>query len=153
MYIILDENDRIVSEFESLEAGVSALAALEDGEAVPYSNGEGYYTDHYHLEKGFCYLIAHGRSTLQFKDDASVKPLTSERLGIILSQQPTDEFTLLLRTADGKKAHAFFDELVPEPIKWNTKERTMVVDFYYLETDDSAEGDVDLFYKCPAFLC
>ena len=161
LYGIFDEKDNLVAEFESMEEGLKALEAMNDGEIIPYCpygetviQGdplfEGYYTNHYRLESDRYYYICHGRSTLRFKDGAPVEPISKERLGIILAQNPYDEFIPLLLTLDKNKALSFYNDLIPSPIEWDPKTRTMVVDFYYLETDD-AFGDIRITYNCPPF--
>ena len=61
-----------------------------------------------------------------------------------------DKFIPLLLTLDKNKALSFYNDLIPSPIEWDPKTRTMVVDFYYLETDD-AFGDIRITYNCPPF--
>lgn len=148
-YGIYDENDRVVGEFETMEEGLEFLKSMGDGEVRPYAReGLGYYTDHYYLERGVYSRVCKGRTELRFNDDATVEPLSSSRLGIILSQFPPDEILDLLVTLDTEKARALYDGFTVTPVVWNEETRTMTVDFYYLETEDTTDADMALFYKC-----
>lgn len=151
-YGIFEEDGRVVGEFETMEAGLEALRALGDGEVIPYAKGgEGYYTAHYQLERGFCSRVCRGRVELKWKDGEPVVPISAGELGIILSYQPCDELRELLVTLDSEKARSYFDGLMPPSIEWNEEERTMKVEFYYLETEDTPHGDTALSYKCAPF--
>ena len=152
-YGIFDENNNVVGEFETLEAGMAALAAMEDGEVHSYKHGAvGYYTEHYHLEQGPYARVCKGKTVLKFKDGAPVEPIPAAELGVILSGQPCDELETVLETLDTEKAHSLFDGFTPPPVIWDGESRTMVVTFYYLETEDTPDGDVALFYKCAPFM-
>ena len=152
-YGIFDESGNVVGEFETLEAGIAALAAMEDGEVQPYEHGAvGYYTEHYHLERGLYARVCKGKTALKFKDGAPIAPLSATELGLILSGQPCDELETVLETLDTEKARSLFDGFAPPPIVWNAESRTMVVTFYYLETEDTSDGDVALYYKCAPFM-
>ena len=152
-YGIFDENSNVVGEFETLEAGMAALAAMEDGEVQPYARGaQGYYTEHYHLERGLYARVCKGKTELQFKDGVPVEPISATELGLILSGQPCDELETVLETLDTEKARSLFDGFAPPPVIWDGESRTMVVSFYYLETEDTPDGDVALFYKCAPFM-
>ena len=151
-YGIYDKNDNLVGEFESLEEGLLELKEIGDGEITPYRcGGEGYFTDHYYLERGLCSRVCQGQTNLRFQDGAPVAPISAEDLGVILSSVPTDTVQECLVTLDFERANRFFDTLEPASIIWNAEDRTMIVDFYFLETEDSLDGDVVLFYKCSPF--
>ena len=148
-YGIFDENNRVIAEFKTIEEGLEALKKLNDGEICEYGHGyEGYYTDHYELIRGLYSRVCKGSIELQFNDDASIEPLSSERLGIILSQFPPDEMEDLLVTLDGEKARALYNSFPTPPLTWKKETRTMNVEFYYLETEDCSDGDMALYYKC-----
>lgn len=53
----------------------------------------------------------------------------------------------MYRFLDVEKVCAFFDAFTPYPIECNDKECTMIVEFYYLETEDTQDGAMTLFYK------
>jgi hypothetical protein len=150
-YGIFDGNNKVIAEFETIEEGLEALKGMNDGEICEFANGyEGYYTEHYELIKGLYSRVCKGSVELRFNDDASVEPLSRERLGVILSQIPPDEFEELLVTLDSEKAYALYDSFPIPPLKWNTEARTINVEFYYFETEDCSEGDMALYYKCDA---
>jgi hypothetical protein len=90
---------------------------------------------------------------LKLKEDATVTPLSRERLGIILSQTTPDEVEELLFTLDSGKAHALYDGLAEPSIIWNAEERTITVEFYCLETEDTMDADMEIYYKCAPFVC
>lgn len=152
-YGIFDENGKVVKEFETMQEGLEALKKMNDGEIKSYGPGEeqAYYTEHYDLVRGLYSRVCKGKTELKFKDGAPIEPISAEKLGIILSYEPYDELETLLETLDVEKARALFDSFTPSPIEWNEKERTMVVNFYYLETEDTTDGDMALFYKCAPF--
>ena len=150
-YGIFDENGKVVGEFETIEEARAALTDMNDGELHPYDQGEGYYTEHYNLEQGLYSRVCKGKTSLVFKDGAPVESLSAEKLGVILSYEPCDELETLLETLDVDKARALYDSFTPPAVEWNEKERTMVVNFYYLETEDTQDGDMALFYKCAPF--
>ena len=153
-YGIFDENGKVVAEFETIEEGLETLRKMNDGEIQSFGSGdkEAYYTEHYELVRGLYSRVCKGKTSLTFKDDAPVEPISAERLGIILSYEPYDELETLLETLDVEKARTLFDGFVHSPIEWNEKERTMIVNFYYLETEDTQDGDMALFYKCAPFV-
>lgn len=152
-YGIFNENGEVVREFESMEAGLAALRDMKDGEVVPYAGGEeGYYTERYSLERGMYSRVCHGKTELGFREGAPVEPVSAEKLGLILSYEPCDELETLLETLDVDKARELYDSLEVSPIEWNKEARTMVVPFYYLETEDTPDGDMALFYKCAPFV-
>ena len=150
-YGIFDESNRVIAEFETIEEGLEALKGMNDGEVCEFANGyEGYYTEHYELVKGLYSRVCKGSVELRFNDEASVEPLSRERLGIIISQFPPDEFEELLVTLDSEKARALYNSFPIPPLKWDAETRTMNVEFYYLETEDCSEGDMAIYYKCDA---
>ena len=150
-YGIFDENNKVIAEFETIEKGLEVLKSMNDGEVCKFANGyEGYYTEHYELIKGLYSRVCKGSVELRFNDEASVEPLSRERLGIILSQFPPDEFEELLVTLDSEKAFNMYNSFSIPPLKWDAETRTMNVEFYYLETEDCSEGDMALYYKCDA---
>lgn len=153
-YGIFDENDKIVSEHETIEAGIEALGAMDDGEIHKYDRDyEGYYTEHYYLERANYSRVCRGRTKLKFTEDVELKPISSHELGVILSQFPPDELEELLVTLDSEKAWELYDSFtVPEAV-WNREERTLDVEFYYLETEDNPDADVALYYKCAELSC
>ena len=152
-YGIFDEKGNLVRAFETLEEGVKALSLMNDGEVRPYNgNHEGYYTDHYDLERGYYSRVCKGKTEFQFHEGMKVESLPEEFLGSILLNSPDDELETLLETLDLKKAKALFDSFTPPPIKWNEETRTMVIEWYYLETEDALCGDVELFCKCAPFV-
>ena len=151
-YGIYDENDSIVGEYENLDDGLAALRALGDGEITPYRcGGNGYFTQHYHLERGLYSRICRGKSTLHFRDGAPIQPISAEELAFIQSYLPADELEELLVTLNTEKAKSLFHRLEPAPLVWDPKMRTMTFDFYFWETEDTDEGDAVLYYKCPPF--
>lgn len=152
-YGIFDENGKVVAEFETIEEGLEALKEMNDGEIQSYGRGDeqAYYTEHYDLVRGLYSRVCKGKTELKFKDGAPIEPISAEKLGIILSYEPYDELETLLETLDVEKARALFDSFTPFSIEWNENERTMVVPFYYLETEDTQDGDMALFYKCAPF--
>ena len=150
-YGIFDENNEVIAEFETIEKGLEALKSMNDGKVCEFTNGyEGYYTEHYELIKGLYSRVCKGSVELRFNAEASVEPLSRERLGIILSQFPPDEFEELLVTLDSEKAFKMYNSFSIPPLKWDAETRTMNVEFYYLETEDCSEGDMELYYKCDA---
>ena len=153
-YGIFDENGKVVAEFETIEEGLEALRGMNDGEIKSYGPGEeqAYYTEHYDLARGLYSRVCKGKTELKFKNGAPIEPVSAEKLGIILSYEPCDELETLLETLDVEKARALFDSFVPSPIVWNEETRTMTVEFYYLETEDTPDGDMALFYKCAPFV-
>ena len=152
-YGIFDENGKVVSEFETIEAGLEALREMNDGEIKSYGQGKepAYYTEHYDLVRGLYSRVCKGKTELQFKEGAPIEPISAEKLGIILSYEPYDELETLLETLDVDKARSFYDSFPTPPLSWNKGTRTMVVNFYYLETEDTQDGDMALFYKCAPF--
>ena len=153
-YGIFDENGNVVKEFETMQEGLEALKEMNDGEIQSYGPGDeqAYYTEHYDLVRGLYSRVCKGKTELKFKDGAPIEPISAEKLGIILSYEPYDELETLLETLDVEKARTLFDGFVHSPIEWNEKERTLVVNFYYLETEDTQDGDMALFYKCAPFV-
>ena len=152
-YGIFDENEKIVGEFETIEEGLEALKKMNDGEIQSYGRGKepAYYTEHYDLVRGLYSRVCKGKTELQFKEGAPIESLSAEKLGIILSYEPCDELEDLLVTLDVEKARALYDSLPTPPLTWNEETRTMVVNFYYLETEDTQDGDMALYYKCSPF--
>jgi hypothetical protein len=150
-YAIFDENRKVVDEFETIEDGLESLEKMNDGEIRPFLDG--YYTEHYELMQGKYSRIFRGRTVLKLKDGATVTPLSRKRLGIILSQTTPDEVEELLFTLDSDKARAMYDGLTEPPIIWNKDERTITVEFYCLETEDTMDADMVLYYKCAPFVC
>ena len=149
-YAIFDENKKVVGEFETFEEGLESLKDMNDGEIRPFLDG--YYTEHYELMQGKYSRIFRGRTVLKFKEDATVTSLSRERLGIILSQTTPDEVEELLFTLDSEKARALYDRLVEPSIVWDKDEHTITVEFYCLETEDTMDADVVLYYKCAPFV-
>ena len=154
-YGIFDENGKVVKEFETMQEGLEALKEMNDGEIQSYGPGDeqAYYTEHYDLVRGLYSRVCKGKTELKFKDGAPIEPISAKKLGIILSYEPCDELEMLLETLDVDKARELYDSLEVSPIEWNKKARTMVVPFYYLETEDTPDGDMALFYKCAPFVC
>lgn len=152
-YGIFDANGKVIGEFETIQAGLAALKKMEDGEIRSYGPGkeEAYYTEHYDLVRGLYSRVCKGKTELKFDDGAPITPISAQDLGVILSYQPCHELKTLVETLDVKKARTLFDSFVPSPIVWDEKSRTMVVDFCYLETEDTDDGDMALFYKCEPF--
>jgi hypothetical protein len=152
-YGIFDENGNVVKEFETMKEGIEALKKMNDGEIESCGPGpeEMYYTEHYDLARGLYSRVCRGKTSLTFKDDAPVEPISAERLGIILSYEPYDELETLLETLDVYKARSFYDSFPTPPLSWNEETRAMTVEFYYLETEDTQDGDMALFYKCAPF--
>ena len=153
-YGIFDENGKVLAEFETIEEGFKALEAMNDGKVTAYGDADRkeYYTEHYELIRGLNSRVCKGKTELVFKDDASVESISAEKLGLILSYEPCDELETLLETLDVDKARELYDSLEVSPIEWNKEARTMVVPFYYLETEDTQDGDMALFYKCAPFV-
>lgn len=153
-YGIFDENGNVVKEFETMKEGLEALKEMNDGEIQSYGPGDeqAYYTEHYDLVRGLYSRVCKGKTELKFKDGAPIEPISAEKLGIILSYEPYNEFETLLETLDVEKARALFNSFTPFPVEWNEETRTMVVNFYYLETEDTQDGDMALFYKCAPFV-
>lgn len=150
-YAIFDENKKVVGEFETFEEGLESLKDMNDGEIRPFLDG--YYTEHYELMQGKYSRIFRGRTVLKLKEDAAVTSLSRERLGIILSQTTPDEVEELLFTLDSDKARAMYDGLTEPSIVWDKDEHTITVEFYCLETEDTMDADVVLYYKCAPFVC
>lgn len=149
---IYDENEKLVGQYETMEDGLEALKELNDGEIHPYRNGgEGYYTEHYSLEKGVYSCVNYAVATLKFKDGAPIEPISSADLGIILSYAHWDDMTELYETLDPDKAREYYDSCEPEPIEFDKENRTIKVGYYWLETEDTLDGDMAFFYKCQAF--
>lgn len=148
-YAIFDENRKVVDEFETIEEGLESLEKMNDGEIRPFLDG--YYTEHYELMQGKYSRIFRGRTVLKLKEDTTMTPLSRERLAIILSQTTPDEVEELLFTLDSDKARTLYDGLAEPPIIWNAEERTITVEFYCLETEDTMDADMVLHYKCAPF--
>ena len=150
-YGIFDENNKLIAEFETIEAGLESLKGMNDGEVCEWANGyDGYYTEHYELVKGLCSRVCKGRIELRFNDENSIEALSREQLGLILSQFPPDEFEELLVTLDSERAYNMYNSFPIPPLKWDAETRTINVEFYSLETEDCSEGDMALYYKCDA---
>ena len=150
-YGIFDENNKLIAEFETIEAGLESLKGMNDGEVCEFANGyDGYYTEHYELVKGLCSRVCKGSIELCFNDENSIKALSREQLGVILSQFSPDEFEELLVTLDSERAYSMYNSFPIPPLKWDAETRTINVEFYYLETEDCSEGDMALYYKCDA---
>ena len=150
-YGIFDENNKLIAEFETIEAGLESLKGMNDGEVCEWANGyDGYYTEHYELVKGLCSRVCKGRIELRFNDENSIEALSREQLGVILSQFPPDEFEELLVTLDSERAYNMYNSFPIPPLKWDAETRTISVEFYSLETEDCSEGDMALYYKCDA---
>ena len=149
-YAIFDENKKVVGEFETFEEGLESLKDMNDGEIHPFLDG--YYTEHYELMQGKYSRIFRGRTVLKLKEDVTVTSLSRERLGIILSQTTPDEVEELLFTLDSEKARTLYDRLVEPSIVWDKDEHTITVEFYCLETEDTMDADVVLYYKCVPFV-
>lgn len=150
-YAIFDENRKVVGEFETIEEGIEALKEMNDGEVRPFLDG--YYTEHYELMEGKYSRVFKGHTVLKFKEDAIVAPISRERLGIILSQMTPDEVEELIFTLDSDKARALYDGFAEPPIIWNEDDRTITVEFYCLETEDTMDADLVIYYKCASFIC
>ena len=150
-YAIFDENRKVVEEFESIEEGLEALKKKNDGEIRPFMDG--YYTDHYELMEGKYSRVFRGRTVLKFKKNARITPFSREDLSIILSQTTPEEVEELLITLDSDKAFALYEGFVEPPLIWNKDERTITVEFYCLETEDTLDADRVLYYKCAPFAC
>jgi hypothetical protein len=150
-YAIFDENRKVVEEFETIAEGLEALQSMNDGEIRPFIDG--YYTDHYELMQGNYSRVFKGRTVLKFKEDAIVAPISRESLGIILSQTTPDEVEELIFTLDSDKARALYDGFAEPPIIWNEDDRTITVEFYCLETEDTMDADMVIYYKCASFIC
>ena len=147
-YGIFDENGRPVSEFETIEAGLEALRAMNDGEIHAYSGGyEGYYSDHYDLERGLLSRVCKGRTVLCLKEDVSPESLSHEYLYMLLDQTPPCEFEELLVTLDSNKAYALYESFPTPPRVWNAETRELSIEFYCFETEDTLDGYVELYYK------
>ena len=150
-YAIFDENRKVVEEFETMAEGLEALQNMNDGEIRPFIDG--YYTDHYELMQGKYSRVFKGRTALKFKEDAIVAPISRESLGIILSQTTPNEVEELIFTLDSDKARALYDGFAEPPIIWNEDDRTITVEFYCLETEDTMDADMVIYYKCASFIC
>ena len=150
-YAIFDENRKVVSEFENTVEGLEALKNMNDGEIRPFVDG--YYTDHYELMQGMYSRVFRGRTVLQFKENAIATPISREDMSIILSQITPGKVEELLFTLDSDKARALYDGFTEPPIVWNKDERTIIVEFYCLETEDTFDVDTILYYKCAPFIC
>jgi hypothetical protein len=150
-YGIFDENNKLIAEFETIEAGLESLKGMNDGEVCELANGyDGYYTEHYELVKGLCSRVCKGSIELCFNGENSIEALSRKQLGVILSQFPPDEFEELLVTLDSERAYNMYNSFPIPPLKWDAETRTINVEFYYLETEDCSEGDMALYYKCDA---
>lgn len=150
-YAIFDENRNVLAEFETIVEGLEALKNMNDGEIRLFING--YYTDHYELMQGMYSRVFRGRTVLQFKENVIVTPISRGDMGIILSQITPEEIEELLLTLDTDKARALFDGFAEPAIIWNKDERTITVEFYCLETEDTLDADTVLYYKCAPFIC
>ena len=149
-YAIFDENRKVVAEFETVEKGLEALKKMNDGEIRSFIDG--YYTDRYELMEGKRSRIFRGCTVLQFKEDAVIKPISREDISIIISQMAPQDVEELLITLDTDKARALYDSFSEPPIIWNADERTITVEFYCLETEDTMDADMELYYKCAPFV-
>lgn len=149
-YAIFDENRNVVGEFETLKDGFEALKNMNDGEIRTFLDG--YYTEHYELMQGKYSRVLWGRTVLKFKENANVESIPKEELSVILSQTTPDEVEELLFTLDSEKARALYDRLVEPSIVWDKDEHTITVEFYCLETEDTMDADVILYYKCAPFV-
>ena len=150
-YAIFDEDENVVEEFETIEEGLKTLKKLNDEEIRTFLDG--YYTKHYELMQGRYSRVFRGRTVLKFKDDSTVTPISKENLSMILSHTTPEVTEDLLFTLDINKARALYEEWETPPRVWNKEERTITVEFYCLETEDTLEADVVLYYKCAPFLC
>ncbi len=150
-YAIFDENRNVVDEFETVEEGLEALKNMNDGEIRAFLDG--YYTDHYELMQGKYSRVFRGRTVLKFKDDAKVESISKEHMSVILSQTMPEEVEELIFTLDSDKARTLYDGLAEPSIVWNAEERTITVEFYCLETEDTMDADMVLYYKCAPFVC
>jgi hypothetical protein len=153
-YGIFDGNGKVVAEFETIEAGLEVLRKMNDGEIKSYGPGPepAYYTEHYDLVCGLYSRVCKGKTELKFKEGAPIESISAEKLGVILSYEPYNELEDLLITLDVEKARSLYDSFPTPPLSWNEETRTMTVEFYYLETEDCADGDMALFYKCAPFV-
>ena len=138
-----------VIEFKNEE--IEALKKKNDGKIRPFMDG--YYTDHYELMEGKYSRVFRGRTVLKFKKNARITPFSREDLSIILSQTTPEEVEELLITLDSDKAFALYEGFVELPLIWNKDERTITVEFYCLETEDTLDADRVLYYKCAPFAC
>ena len=150
-YAIFDENGDVVEEFETIEEGLEALKKLNDSEIRAFLDG--YYTKHYELMQGRYSRVFKGRTVLKFKDDSTVTPISRENLSMILSHTTPEVIEELLFTLDINKARALYDGFADPEITWNKDERTITVEFYCLETEDTMDADLVLYYKCAPFVC
>ena len=127
---------------------------MNDGEIKSYGPGEeqAYYTEHYDLVRGLYSRVCKGKTELKFKDGAPIEPISAEKLGTILAHEPYDELETLLETLDVVKARSLYDSFPTPPFSWNEQTHTMTVEFYCLETEDTQDGDMALFYKCAPFV-
>ena len=149
-YAIFDENRKVVAEFETVDKGLEALKKMNDGEIRSFIDG--YYTDRYELMEGKRSRVFRGRAVLQFKENAIIKPISREDISIIISQTAPQDVEELLITLDTDKARALYDGFSEPPIIWNGDERTITVEFYCLETEDTMDADMELYYKCAPFV-
>lgn len=149
-YAIFDENRKVVAEFESVEKGLEALKKMNDGEI--HSFPAGYYTDRYELVEGKRSFVFRGRTVLQFKEDAIITSISREDISLIISQTTPHDIEELLITLDTDKARALYDGFSEPPIILNEDERTITVDFYCLETEDTMDADSVIYYKCAPFI-
>ena len=149
-YAIFDENRNVVGEFETLKDGFEALKNMNDGEIRTFLDG--YYTEHYELMQGKYSRVLWGRTVLKFKENANVESIPKEELSVILSQTIPDEVEELLLALDSDKARALYYGLAEPSIVWDKDERTITVEFYCLETEDTMDADTVLYYKCAPFI-
>ena len=149
-FAIFDENRSVVAEFETMEEGMDALRRMNDGEI--YAFPDGYYTEHYELMKGYCSRVFKGRTILKFMKNVKAKSISREDLTIILSYTTPHEVEELLCTLSYDKARALYDGFSEPPIIWDEDERTITVEFYCLETEDTMDADMELYYKCAPFV-
>jgi hypothetical protein len=148
--IVISAKDSVCVCPKKINSGLSASNFCNSFDCE-FANGyEGYYTEHYELIKGLYSRVCKGSVELRFNDDASVEPLSRERLGVVLSQIPPDEFEELLVTLDSERAYNMYNSFPIPPLKWDAETRTINVEIYYLETEDCSEGDMALYYKCDA---
>ena len=148
-YAIFDENRKVVAEFETIEEGLVALKNKKDGEIRPFLDG--YYTKHYELMQGKYSRVFKGRTILKFKDNKRVTPISKESLVRIISEIPPEGIEELLFTLDTDKARDLYDSFTEPPIIWKEDDRTITVEFYCLETEDTTDADLVLYYKCASF--
>ena len=146
-YAIFDEDRQVVAEFETVEDGLSALKSMNDGEIRAFCDG--FYTDHYELMLGNYSRVIRGVTVLKLQN--GTERISKESLGIILSQTTPHELEELLYTLDFEKALALYDGFAEPPIVFNKEEDTITVEFYCLETEETTDADVVLYYKCAPF--